>query len=78
MKCSYTTTITDPDLIRENRAILLGTLNTHTNMKKFLERLDWIIDFYFVIFLYNPHKVHRYHEYMTKKWGDRYESPSDL
>jgi len=47
-------------------------------MKKFLKRLDWIIDFYFVIFLYNPHKVHRYHAYMKDKWGEKYESPSDL
>ena len=60
------------------RAILLGTTNTHTNMKKFLKRLDWIIDYYFVIFLYNPHKVHRYHKFMKDKWGERYESPSDL
>jgi hypothetical protein len=47
-------------------------------MKKFLKRLDWIIDFYFVIFLYNPNKVHRYHAYMKNKWGEKYESPSDL
>jgi hypothetical protein len=41
-------------------------------MKKFLKELDWVWDYYFAIFLYNPNKVHRYDAYMTKKWGDRY------
>ena len=41
-------------------------------MKKFLKDLEWKWDYYFVIFLYNPNKVHRYDAYMTKKWGDRY------
>jgi hypothetical protein len=46
-------------------------------MKKLLRRLDWIIDYYFMVFMYNTHKVHRYHKYMKDKWGDKYESPSD-
>ena len=41
-------------------------------MKKFLRELDWKWDYYFVVFLYNPNKVHRYHLYMTKKWGRQY------
>jgi uncharacterized membrane protein len=41
-------------------------------MKKFLRELDWKWDYYFVVFLYNPNKVHRYHLYMTKKWGRLY------
>jgi uncharacterized membrane protein len=41
-------------------------------MKKFLKELDWKWDYYFVVFLYNPNKVHRYHLYMAKKWGRRY------
>jgi hypothetical protein len=50
-------------------------------MKKFLRELDWKWDYYFVIFLYNPNKVDRYHLYMINKWGrrythgDRYENP---
>jgi hypothetical protein len=41
-------------------------------MKNLLKELDWIFDFYFVIFLYNPNKVSRYHRYMQRKWGRRY------
>jgi hypothetical protein len=41
-------------------------------MKKFLKDLEWKWDYYFLIFLYNPNKVHRYDAYMTKKWGERY------
>jgi len=41
-------------------------------MKKFFKELDWIWDYYFVYFLYNSNKVHRYHWYMKKKWGPRY------
>lgn len=41
-------------------------------MTKFLKELEWKIDYYLVIFLYNPNKTHRYHKYMTDKWGTRY------
>lgn len=41
-------------------------------MKKFLKDLEWKWDYYFVIFLFNPNKAHRYDTYMIKKWGDRY------
>ena len=41
-------------------------------MKKFLKQLEWKWDYYFVIFLFNPNKAHRYDAYMTKKWGERY------
>jgi hypothetical protein len=43
-------------------------------LKHLLKELEWKWDFYFVIFLYNPNKVDRYHNYMTKKWGKRYTS----
>jgi hypothetical protein len=43
-----------------------------TKLKQFLTEIDWRWDYYFLIFLYNPNKVHRYHKYMTDKWGDRY------
>jgi hypothetical protein len=41
-------------------------------MKRFLKELEWKWDFYFVIFLYNTNKVHRYDAYMKHKWGKRY------
>jgi hypothetical protein len=37
-------------------------------MTNIIERLEWIIDFYFVYFLYNPNKIDRYVQYMTEKW----------
>ena len=42
-------------------------------MKKLLRKLDWIWDYYFVYFLYNGNKTHRYIEYMEKKWGKQNE-----
>ena len=42
-------------------------------MKKFLKKLDWIIDYYFVYFLYNGNKQDRYFDYMKKKWGNSNE-----
>lgn len=41
-------------------------------MKKFLVDLEWWLDYNFVIFLYNPNKVHRYDRMMILKWGARY------
>jgi hypothetical protein len=41
-------------------------------MKKILKDIEWNIDYYFMIFLYNSSKVHRYDHWMTKKWGTRY------
>ncbi len=38
-------------------------------MKKTLEKLEWIIDYYLVYFLYNPNKIDRYHEFMLNKWN---------
>ncbi len=43
-------------------------------MKKIFEELDWIWDYYFAYFLYSDMKRHRYHAYMSDKWGDRYKS----
>ena len=41
-------------------------------LKTHLKNLEFYLDYHFTIFLYNPNKVDRYHDYMTKKWGDRY------
>ena len=38
-------------------------------MKKFLKEVEFKFDYYFVIFLYNSSKVHRY---MSDKWGSKY------
>lgn len=42
------------------------------NLKKLFTEISWRWDYYFLIFLYNPHKVNRYHRYMIDKWGERY------
>lgn len=41
-------------------------------MKNFLIKLEWIYEYYFVYFMFSPHKLQRYHTYMRKKWGDKY------
>lgn len=41
-------------------------------MKKLIKEIEWWVDYHLMIFLYNPHKVHRYHKWMTDKWGKRY------
>jgi hypothetical protein len=41
-------------------------------MKKLLLKIDWIIDYYFVYFLYNTNKLDRYDTYMKEKWGEKY------
>ena len=52
---------------------VVNLVTVKTNyMKKILTDLEWFIDFYLMIFLYNPNKVHRYDDWMTKKWGTRY------
>ncbi len=42
-------------------------------MKKFFKELEWIWDYYFVYFLFNGMKRHRYDAYMSIKWGSRYK-----
>lgn len=37
-------------------------------MKIFLNKLNWIIDYYIVYFLYDVNKIDRYHDYMRNKW----------
>jgi hypothetical protein len=47
-------------------------------MNKLFKRINWSIDYYFVIFLYNPNKVHRYTKYMEDRWGKEWWiGPSD-
>lgn len=38
-------------------------------MKKFFKQLEFWFDLYFVYFLYNGKRTHKYYEYMNKKWG---------
>ena len=37
-------------------------------MRKIINRLDWICDYYIVFLLYNPYKIDRYHKYLSDKW----------
>lgn len=37
-------------------------------MKRLINKLEWIIDYYFVYFLYNPQKIERYYNYLNDKW----------
>ena len=39
-------------------------------MKKFLKKLEFGFEYYFVYFMYNDLHKYRYHEYMNSKWGD--------
>jgi hypothetical protein len=41
-------------------------------MKKLLFNIKWLFDFYVIYFTYNPRKIQRYHEYMTKRYGNKY------
>ncbi len=38
-------------------------------MKKYLRKIEWFLDYYFVYFLYNGNKLSKYQEYMENKWG---------
>ena len=42
-------------------------------MKKLLNNLDYWFDFYIGYIMTNGNKIYKYHEYMSKKWGDRYK-----
>lgn len=42
-------------------------------MKNIFKKIDWILDFYVGYFLHNGQKMYRYDNYMTKKWGYKYE-----
>lgn len=41
-------------------------------MQKIISNLSWIIDYYFVYFLYNERKLDRYYIYMKQKWGNKF------
>ena len=41
-------------------------------MRKIVSKLCWIIDYYFVYFLYNERKLDRYYDYMKNKWGEKW------
>jgi len=38
-------------------------------MKQLLRKIELWIDIYLVYFLYNGNKIHRYYEYLEKKWN---------
>lgn len=40
--------------------------------EKLLFNLKWIVDYYFIYFLYNGRKIKAYHHYMTRRYGNRY------
>lgn len=40
-------------------------------VKKILNKLDWIWDYYFVYFLYSDSKKNRYYDYMKNKWNKK-------
>ena len=68
MRRMRTEMIRIPDIVWQKTKLKLNPIQ----MKKFFKEIEWRIDYYFVIFLYNPNKVHRYHRYMIDKWGTRY------
>ena len=41
-------------------------------MKKIINNLHWILDYYFLYFIYNANKINKYDEYMVKRWGNKY------
>lgn len=40
-------------------------------MRRYLKKIEFWFDLYFVYFLYNGNKIDKYYEYMEKKWGDK-------
>lgn len=42
---------------------------------RFLKKIDWVIDYYFVYMLYSDYKVEDYDEYMRHKWGTQSDLP---
>jgi hypothetical protein len=41
-------------------------------MKKFLKKVEYIWDIYFVYFLYNGNKTQRYYAYLRKKYPEMF------
>jgi len=41
-------------------------------MKRFKMKLEWYLDYYFVYFLFNGMKHHRYFTYMESKYGEEW------
>ncbi len=37
-------------------------------MKKITAKLEWILDYYLVYFLYNTNKIEKYNNYLRNKW----------
>ena len=44
-------------------------------MKKLVEELEWVFDYYIAYFLYNPYKIDRYNLFMKNKWDFLPEQP---
>lgn len=41
-------------------------------MKKIINNISWILDYYFLYFIYNGNKLNKYDEFMSQKWGNKY------
>jgi hypothetical protein len=41
-------------------------------MKRFLKKLEYIWDIYFVYFMYNGNKTNRYYAYLRKKYPEMF------
>lgn len=39
-------------------------------MKKFLKKLEFVFEYYFLYFMYSEWNRNKYHDYMNSKWGD--------
>lgn len=37
-------------------------------MEKIRTKLEWVLDYYLVYFLYNPNKIERYYKFLNDKW----------
>lgn len=37
-------------------------------LKKLLKQMEWVYDYHILYFMYNEHKLDRYHSYMKNKW----------
>ena len=42
-------------------------------MKNIFKKIEWCLDYYVGYFFYNGQKMYRYDDYMSKKWGNKYE-----
>ena len=46
-------------------------------MKRIINQLDWIFDYYIAYLMYNDHKMSAYYKYMIDKWNINLEPKLD-